>query len=243
MDITKLNDNELNRYQRQIIIPGFGEEAQTKLKHARVLVIGAGGLASPILKYLCSTGVGCLGLMDGDVVEISNLQRQIMYDDSDKGQYKVEVSARKLEEQNPDINIDCFNFRLTANNAIHLFDKYDLIIDACDNFETRYIICDAAQRANKPWIYASVFEWGGQVSVFNYKTKTQYVDLYPEAPVQVPLSDGQKIGVLPVVPGLIGMMQATEVIKIITGIGKVLDGELLLYNALDLSSMKLKIGK
>ena len=243
MDTTKLNHKELDRYHRQIILPDFGEEAQIKLKCARVLVIGAGGLASPLLKYLCSTGVGCIGLMDSDVVEISNLQRQIMFDDIDAGQYKVEVSTRKLQEQNPQIVIDNYNYRLTDENAVDLFLQYDLIIDACDNFETRYIICEAAQKANKTWIYASVFEYGGQVSVFNYKTKTQYSDLYPEAPEQVPLSDGIEIGVLPVVPGLIGLIQATEAIKIITGIGKILDGELLLYNALDLSSIKLKIGK
>ena len=243
MDIHKLGNKELERYHRQIILPGFGEEAQSKLKNARILVIGAGGLAAPILKYLCSTGIGCIGLMDGDSVEVSNLQRQIMYDECDKGEYKVEVSARKLKEQNPDIRVDQFNFRLTSNNAFELFKKYGLIIDACDNFETRYIICEAAQKANKTWIYASVFEYGGQISVFNYKTKTQYADLYPEAPEQIPLSDGKKLGVLPPVPGLIGMLQATEAIKIITGIGKILDGELLLYNALDLSSMKLKIGK
>lgn len=243
MDTHKLSDKDLSRYQRQIILPGFGEEAQSKLKNARVLVIGAGGLASPLLKYLCSTGIGCLGIMDGDVVEISNLQRQIMFDDIDAGQYKVEVSARKLQEQNPQIEIDRYNYRLTADNAVELFMKYDLIIDACDNFETRYSICEAAQKAERTWIYASVFEYGGQISVFNYKTKTQYSDLYPEAPEKLPLSDGKKVGVLPTVPGLIGMMQATEAIKIITGIGKILDGELLLYNALDLSSMKLRIGK
>ncbi|RXQ96092.1 HesA/MoeB/ThiF family protein [Ancylomarina salipaludis] len=243
MAITKLNHEELNRYQRQIILPDFGEEAQIKLKNASVLVIGAGGLASPILKYLCSTGVGRIGLMDGDVVEVSNLQRQIMYDESDAGQYKVEVSARKLKEQNPNIAVDCFNFRLTRDNAADLFEKYDLIIDACDNFETRYIICHAAQKAAKAWIYASVFEYGGQVSVFNHITQTQYSDLYPEAPDQIPLTDGEKIGVLPVVPGLIGLIQASEAIKIITGIGQILDGELLLYNALDLSCRKLKIGK
>ena len=241
MDTYKLSDKEQIRYHRQIILPGFGEEAQSKLKNARILVIGAGGLAAPILKYLCSSGIGCIGLMDGDIIETSNLQRQIMYDEKDVGQYKVEVSARKLKEQNPDIKVDQFNFRLTAGNAIELFKKYDLIIDACDNFETRYIICNASQKANKPWVYASVFEYGGQVSVFNYKSQAQYSDLYPEAPEQIPLSDGKKIGVLPVVPGLIGMMQATEAIKVITGIGKILDGELLLYNALDLSSMKLKI--
>ena len=243
MDTHKLSDKDISRYHRQIILPGFGEEAQSKLKNARILVIGAGGLAAPILKYLCSTGIGYIGLMDGDIVELSNLQRQIMYDECDKGQYKVEVSARKLKEQNPNISIDCFNYRLTADNGEDLFRQYDLIIDACDNFETRYIICEAAQKANKTWIYASVFEYGGQISVFNYKTKTQYSDLYPEAPDQIPLSDGKAIGVLPPVPGLIGMLQATEAIKIITGIGKILDGELLLYNALDLSSMKLKIGK
>ena len=243
MNTNKLNDSELKRYHRQIILPDFGETAQLKLKQARILVIGAGGLASPLLKYLCSTGVGNIGLMDGDVVEDSNLQRQIMYDECDKGQYKVEVSARKLKEQNPNIRIDLFNFKLTRDNAIELFKKYELIIDACDNFETRYIICNAAQKTNKPWVYASVFEYGGQVSVFNYKTKTQYCDLYPEAPEQFPLSDGKTIGVLPPVPGLIGMIQASEVIKIITGIGDILDGELLLYNALDLSSRKLKIGK
>jgi len=243
MNTNKLSDKERDRYHRQIILPGFGEEAQTKLKNARVLVIGAGGLASPLLKYLCSTGIGRIGIMDGDVVEVSNLQRQIMYDERDKGQYKVEVSARKLQEQNPQIKIDSYNYRLTDDNAVDLFLRYDLILDACDNFETRYLICSASQKAKRTWIYASVFEYAGQISVFNYKTKTQYSDLYPEAPDQVPLSDGKKIGVLPSVPGLIGMMQATEAIKIITGIGKILDGELLLYNALDLSSMKLKIGK
>ncbi|RZT93409.1 adenylyltransferase/sulfurtransferase [Ancylomarina subtilis] len=243
MDTYKLSDKERDRYQRQIILPDFGEEAQIKLKNASVLVIGAGGLASPLLKYLCSTGVGRIGIMDGDIVEVSNLQRQIMYDESDEGQYKVEVSAQKLKEQNPNITIDCFNYRLTKDNAVALFKKYDLIIDACDNFETRYIICRAAQKADKAWIFASVFEYGGQVSVFNYRTKTQYSDLYPEAPDQIPLTDGKKIGVLPVVPGLIGLIQATEAIKIITGIGKILDGELLLYNAMDLSSQKLKIGK
>lgn len=243
MDRYKLSDKERDRYQRQIILPGFGEEAQTKLKNARILVIGAGGLSSPLLKYLCSTGIGRIGLMDGDVVEISNLQRQIMFDDIDAGQYKVEVGARKLQEQNPQIVIDSYNYRLTNENAVDLFLQYDLIIDACDNFETRYIICKASQEAKRPWVYASVFEYGGQVSVFNYKTRTQYCDLYPEAPEKLPLSDGKKVGVLPTVPGLIGMMQATEAIKIITGIGKILDGELLLYNALDLSSLKLKIGK
>jgi len=243
MDTNTLNDKDLSRYHRQMILPDFGVEAQSKLKKARILVIGAGGLAAPILKYLCSTGIGCIGLMDGDIVEVSNLQRQIMYDECDKGLFKVEVSARKLKEQNPNISIDSFNYRLTADNAVDIFKQYDLIIDACDNFETRYLICDAAQKANKTWVYASVFEYGGQISVFNYKTKTQYRDLYPEAPDQIPLTDGKTIGVLPPVPGLIGMLQTTEAIKIITGIGKVLDGELLLYNTLDLSNMKLKIGK
>jgi len=243
MDTNTLNDKDLSRYHRQMILPDFGVEAQSKLKKARILVIGAGGLAAPILKYLCSTGIGCIGLMDGDIVEVSNLQRQIMYDECDKGLFKVEVSARKLKEQNPNISIDSFNYRLTADNAVDIFKQYDLIIDACDNFETRYLICEAAQKANKTWVYASVFEYGGQISVFNYKTKTQYRDLYPEAPDQIPLTDGKTIGVLPPVPGLIGMLQTTEAIKIITGIGKVLDGELLLYNALDLSNMKLKIGK
>ncbi len=243
MDTNTLNDKDLSRYHRQMILPDFGVEAQSKLKNARILVIGAGGLAAPILKYLCSTGIGCIGLMDGDIVEVSNLQRQIMYDECDKGLFKVEVSARKLKEQNPNISIDSFNYRLTADNAVDIFKQYDLIIDACDNFETRYLICEAAQKANKTWVYASVFEYGGQISVFNYKTKTQYRDLYPEAPDQIPLTDGKTIGVLPPVPGLIGMLQTTEAIKIITGIGKVLDGELLLYNALDLSNMKLKIGK
>ena len=241
MNTTKLNKDELERYHRQIILPDFGEATQLKLKQARILVIGAGGLASPILKYLCSSGIGCIGLMDGDIVEKSNLQRQIMFDEKDVAQYKVDVSARKLKEQNPDIRVDQFNFRLTSDNALELFEKYDLIIDACDNFETRYIICTAAQKAKKPWVYASVFEYSGQVSVFNHKSQTQYSDLYPEAPEQVPLSDGKSIAVLPPVPGLIGMLQATEAIKIITGIGETLDGELLLYNALDISSIKLTI--
>ncbi len=241
--MTELNIEEQNRYHRQIILPDFGEEAQLKLKQARILVIGSGGLASPLLKYLCSSGIGCLGIMDGDVIEVSNLQRQIMFDEKDKGQYKVDVSARKLKEQNPNIKIEAYNYRLSATNAVELFSQYDLIIDACDNFETRYIICKASQEASRPWVYASIFEYAGQLSVFNYKSQTQYSDLYPEAPSQVPLSDGKSIGVLPVLPGLIGLMQATEAIKMITGIGHVLDGELLLYNTLDLSSRKLRIGK
>jgi adenylyltransferase/sulfurtransferase len=236
-----LTEEEQKRYQRQIILPDFGKEAQTKLKDANILVVGAGGLASPLLKYLCSAGIGRIGLMDGDVVELSNLQRQIMYDEADKGQYKVTVSTRKLIDQNPQINIDSYNFRLNRDNAVDLFKQYDVIVDACDNFDTRYLISEAAQKAERPWIYGSVFEYGGQLSVFNFQSGIQYTDLYPEAPEQLPLSDGKQIGVLPVVPGIIGLMQATEAIKIITGIGKVLDGDLLLYNTLDHTTMKVKI--
>lgn len=241
MSYNRLTTDEMRRYQRQIILPDFGKESQERLKRSRILVVGAGGLASPILKYLCGSGVGCLGLMDGDLVDISNLPRQVMYDQKDRGSYKVTVSASKLREQNPDIEIVEYNFRLCNENAEGLMGEYDVVIDACDNFETRYLISRVAQKVGKPWVYGSVFEYGGQVSVFNYRSGTQYDHLYSEPPDEIPLTDGESIGVLSVVPGVIGLMQATEAIKIITGVGTVLDGDLLLYNALDLNCVRLAI--
>ena len=174
-----LTDKDKKRYHRQLILPEFGAEAQQKLKQASVLVIGAGGLGAPILKYLCSTGIGRLGFMDDDTVDVSNLQRQIIYKEQDKDQLKAVTGKRHLQELNSTIQIEAYPYRLTKENAGKLFAQYDIVIDACDNFKTRYLISEVAQQIHIPWIYGTVFEYGGQVSVFNGHNQVQYTDLYP----------------------------------------------------------------
>jgi adenylyltransferase/sulfurtransferase len=237
---------ELARYDRHIIIPEFGMKAQKKLKAARVLVIGSGGLGSPLLLYLAAAGVGTIGIIDFDVVDDSNLHRQVLFGVKEVGQTKVEAAKSRLQTLNPYINIDIYNSRLTSENAFALIQKYDLVADGTDNFPTRYLVNDACVLLDKPNVYASIFQFEGQISVFNYRNSKgelgpNYRDLYatPPPPGMVPsCAEG---GVLGVLPGIIGSLQALEVIKVITGVGDVLSERLFSFDALSFESRTFNI--
>lgn len=242
------SQEELSRYNRHITIPSFGIEAQTKLKNARVLVIGAGGLGSPVLLYLAAAGVGTIGIIDFDRVDDSNLQRQVLYGIEDLGQPKVEAAKKRLNELNPFIKIEIFNEILTNKNALKIFEGYDVIADGSDNFQTRYLVNDAAVILGIPLVYASILQFEGQLSVFNYTDKDSnvgpnYRDLYPTPPEAGSIPSCAEGGVLGVLPGIIGTLQATEVIKVITGIGELLAGKLMLFDALTMNSRVLKYAK
>lgn len=239
---------ELARYNRHIIIPEFGLEAQQKLKASSVLVIGSGGLGSPVLLYLAAAGVGTIGIVDFDIVDESNLQRQILYGVKQVGRHKVEAARERLLELNPYINIDIHNVQLTAKNALDIIKNYDVVADGTDNFPTRYLVNDACVILGKPNVYASIFQFEGQVSVFNFKaegkaTGPNYRDLYPAAPPPGLVPSCAEGGVLGVLPGIIGSMQANEVIKIITGIGEPLSGRFFVFDALSFQTRILNISK
>jgi len=229
-----LTEDELNRYQRQIIIPEIGEAGQEKLKGARVLVTGAGGLGSPVLMYLAAAGVGTIGIIDSDEVSTSNLQRQVIYNTGDITRLKAEAAAERISLLNPLITVNPFPIRLTEENADGLLGGYDIAVDCSDNFATRYLLSDATHNAGIPMVYGAVYQFMGQASVFNYKGGPSYRDLFPE---EMHLSGDNKTdppGVIGVLPGIIGSVQACEVIKIITGAGDILSGRLLQIDALSL---------
>lgn len=230
----------MSRYSRQIILPEFGEEGQRKLSQSSILMIGAGGLGSPALLYLAAAGVGRIGIIDGDTVDVSNLQRQILYRTSDEGKYKAEVAADQLRALNPDTHVDVYKEWLNKENALTLFEEYDLVIDGSDNFATRYLVNDACVILNKPLVYGAVFKFEGQVSVFNYQDGPTYRCLFPEAPEAGTVPNCSEIGVLGVLPGLVGTLQATEAIKVLTGMNGVLSGVLLTIDALSMQFQKLK---
>lgn len=239
---------ELARYNRHIIIPDFGIEAQQKLKAAKVLVIGSGGLGSPLLLYLAAAGVGTIGIVDFDVVDDSNLQRQVLFGVTEVGKPKVEAAKARLQSLNPHINIITYNTQLTSKNALELVSQYDVIADGTDNFPTRYLVNDASVLAGKPNVYASIFQFEGQVSVFNYTDKDgntgpNYRDLYPTPPPPGLVPNCAEGGVLGVLPGIIGSLQANEVIKIITGVGETLSGRFFVFDALTFETRTLKISK
>lgn len=231
------------KYKRHFSLPGFGIEGQKKLKASRVLVIGSGGLGCPILLYLAAAGVGKIGIVDYDTVDATNLQRQVLFQQSDVGKNKVELAAKKMKALNSFVEVELFNVRLTSQNALTIFEGYELIIDGTDNFPTRYLINDACVMLHKPFIYASIFRFEGQVSVFNYKDGPTYRDLYPQPPEPGSVPDCEEGGVLGVLPGIIGCIQANEALKILTGIGKPLSGRLLLFDALDMESRVIKLRK
>jgi len=238
--------NEFHRYSRQILLPGFGREAQEKLKLSKVLVIGAGGLGSPILLYLAAAGIGKLGILDFDVVDESNLQRQVLFTTPDVGKIKAELASEKIKALNPTIATQVYNAYLNSSNILEIFSGYDLVLDGSDNLPTRYLVNDACVILNMPLIYGAIFQFEGQVSVFNELMKDgsrgpNYRDLfpYPPPPEMVPsCSEGGVIGVL---PGIIGTMMANEAIKVITGIGVTLSGRLLMFDALEFTTRFLKI--
>ncbi|TRX27784.1 molybdopterin-synthase adenylyltransferase MoeB [Flavobacterium franklandianum] len=227
-----------NRYQRQIQLKEIGQEGQDKIAQAKVLVIGAGGLGCPALQYLAAAGVGKIGVVDFDVVEMSNLQRQVLYAVDDIGQSKAIMASKKLNLLNPEITIDIYNLQITNENALEILENYDIIIDGSDNFATRYLINDACVLLNKPLIYGAVLRFEGQIGIFNLadkitNIKTNYRDLFPKPPSLDSAISCNDVGVLGVIPGIIGTMQATEALKIITGVGKPLANKIISYNALE----------
>jgi adenylyltransferase/sulfurtransferase len=239
---------ELARYNRHIIIPGFGMEAQLKLKSAKVLVIGSGGLGSPVLLYLAAAGVGTLGIVDFDVVDDSNLQRQVVFGVESIGKPKVEAARDRLLALNPHLNIRLHNTHINSSNAIDIIKDYDVVADGTDNFPTRYLVNDACVLLGKPNIYASIFQFDGQVSVFNYVDSNgnrgpNYRDLYPTPPPPGLVPSCAEGGVLGVLPGIIGSLQALEVIKVITGVGETLSGKFFTFDALQFETRTFKIKK
>jgi adenylyltransferase/sulfurtransferase len=237
----KLSPQEIARYSRHLIMPEVALDGQKRLKAARVLLIGAGGLGSPLGLYLAAAGIGRIGLVDFDVVDFSNLQRQVLHGTPDVGRPKLESARDRLRAINPDIQLDLHPTRLTAVNALELFEPYDLIIDGTDNFPTRYLVNDACVLLKKPNVYGSIFRFDGQASVFHPPQGPCYRCLYPEPPPPGEVPSCAEGGVLGILPGLIGCIQATEAVKLILGKGEPLIGRLLLYDALKMSFREFKV--
>ena len=237
----ELTIDEVRRYSRHLIIPDVGMTGQKRLKNAKVLVIGAGGLGSPALLYLAAAGVGTLGIIDDDVVDESNLQRQIIHGQSDVGRPKVESAAASVAETNPFVTVIQHNARLDNDNVLEIFADYDLIVDGTDNFATRYLVNDAAVILGKPYVWGSIYRFEGQVSVFWAQEGPQYRDLYPEPPPPGMVPSCAEGGVLGVLCASIGSIMSTEAIKLITGIGDPLIGRLMVYDALEMRYTTLKI--
>jgi sulfur-carrier protein adenylyltransferase/sulfurtransferase len=239
---------ELERYSRHLIIPEFNIDGQRKLKSAKVLVVGTGGLGSPLLLYLTAAGVGTIGILDFDVVDETNLQRQVLFSTDDVGESKAKAAKKKLEKLNPYINLVVHETKLTSANALEIIKDYDLVADGTDNFATRYLVNDACVLLGKPNVYASIFRFEGQVSVFNYTdssgvTGPNYRDLFPSPPPPGLVPSCAEGGVIGVLPGIIGSLQANEVIKVITGVGEPLSGRLFLFDALAFETRVLKLAK
>jgi len=241
--LEKLTFQEQRRYNRHIMLPEIGVAGQEKLKAAKVLVIGAGGLGAPVLEYLCAAGVGTIGIMDDDVVDESNLQRQVLYEVKDIGKLKAIVASQRLYAQNPLIQVQVINTRFSKKNALKIASQFDILVDATDNYSTRYLLSDTAILLDIPLVHGSIYQFQGQITVFNYKKGPSYRCLYPDPPKRSESPDPGDVGILGVLPGIIGSIQANEVIKIIVGFGEVLSGKLLIFNALDLNSYKLDISK
>ena len=238
-----LSRDEILRYSRHLLIPEVGLEGQRKLKGSSALIIGTGGLGSPVSLYLAAAGIGRIGLVDYDVVDSSNLQRQVIHGTSTIGKLKVESAKAKLLDLNPDIQIDIYNEPYTSENALRIAKDYDIILDGTDNFPTRYLTNDVAVFLGKPNVYASIYRFDGQVSVFYAKEGPCYRCLFPEPPPPGLVPSCAEGGVLGVLPGTIGTLQATEALKVLLGIGEPLIGKLLLYNALDMSFDFVKLKK
>jgi adenylyltransferase/sulfurtransferase len=242
-DAVSLNNDEILRYSRHLIMPEVGMEGQKKLKAARVLCIGAGGLGSPLALYLTAAGVGTLGIVDFDVVDYTNLQRQVIHSTADVGRKKLDSAAEKLKAINPFVNLRPFETKLSSANALDLFRDFDIIADGTDNFPTRYLVNDACVLTGKPNVYGSIFRFEGQASVFATEQGPCYRCLYPEPPPPGLVPSCAEGGVLGILPGLVGLIQATEVIKLILGQGEPLVGRLLLVDALGMKFRELKLRK
>ncbi|MGB6980263.1 MAG: molybdopterin-synthase adenylyltransferase MoeB [Candidatus Acidiferrales bacterium] len=236
-----LSKEEVLRYSRHLIMPEVGMEGQLNLKQARVLCVGTGGLGAPLGLYLAAAGVGHLGLIDFDVVDTTNLQRQVLFGNGDVGRPKIEVAASRLRDLNPDIQIDTFETHLTSENALDILKDYDIIVDGTDNFPTRYLVNDACVLLGKPNVYGSIFRFEGQITIFGYPDGPCYRCLYPEPPPPGLVPSCAEGGVLGVLPGIVGTIQAAETLKLIIGKGEPLVGRLLLFDALAMRFRELKI--
>jgi len=240
---TSLSNEEILRYSRHLIMPEVGMEGQLKLKNAKVLLIGTGGLGAPLGLYLAAAGVGKLGLVDFDVVDFTNLQRQIAFGTADVGKSKAQAARARLSDLNPDIQIEAFETQLTSANALELFKDFDIIVDGTDNFPTRYLVNDACILLGKPNVYGSIFRFEGQITVFGMPDGPCYRCLYPEPPPPGLVPSCAEGGVLGVLPGIVGSIQAMETIKLILGRGDSLVGRLLLFDALGMKFRELKLRK
>ncbi|HEX7086657.1 MAG TPA: molybdopterin-synthase adenylyltransferase MoeB [Vicinamibacterales bacterium] len=238
-----LDADEIKRYSRHLILPEVGVEGQKKLKAARVLCIGAGGLGSPVAMYLAAAGVGTIGFVDFDVVDFSNLQRQILHGTSDVGRSKLESARDTIKDLNPNVNVELYNEALTSQNALRIFEGYDVIVDGTDNFPTRYLVNDACVLLGIPNAYGSIFRFEGQASVFGIKDGPCYRCLYPEPPPPGLVPSCAEGGVLGVLPGIVGCIQANETLKLILGIGEPLIGRFLIFDALRMKFRELKLRK
>src|SRR6478735_5826737 len=238
-----LTQPEYARYSRHIIMPEVGLDGQRRLKAAKVLVIGTGGLGSPLALYLAAAGVGTLGLVDFDVVDFTNLQRQVIHFTSDVGRPKLDSAREKIAAINPFVNVKTFNTKLTSENALQIFADFDIIVDGTDNFPTRFLVNDACVFTGKPNVYGSIFRFEGQASVFAAKDGPCYRCLYPEPPPPGLVPSCAEGGVLGILPGLVGLIQATETIKLIAGIGEPLIGRFMIYDALKMKFRELKLRK
>jgi len=236
-----LSHEEIARYSRHLILEDVGIEGQTKLKNSSVLCIGTGGLGSPLLMYLAAAGIGRIGLVDFDVVDASNLQRQIIHGTASVGQRKVISAKGRILDINPHVKVEIYEEPFTSENALKIGQNYDIIVDGTDNFPTRYLVNDACVLLGKPNVYGSIFKFEGQASVFNYQGGPNYRDLYPEPPPPGLVPSCAEGGVLGVLPGIIGTIQATETIKILLGIGTTLSGRLLLFDALQMKFRELRL--
>jgi molybdopterin/thiamine biosynthesis adenylyltransferase len=236
-------EEEVRRYARHVILPGIGGDGQRRLKEGRVLVIGAGGLGSPAAMYLAAAGVGTLGLVDFDDVEISNLQRQLLHDTDDVGRPKVDSAGDRLRDLNPNVEVIPHRVLLSSQNAFDILEPYDVVVDGTDNFPVRYLVNDATQMLGKPLVYGSIYQWEGQATVFLPGRETPcYRCLFPEPPPPGTVPSCAEGGVFGVLPGIIGSIQAVEAIKLIIGVGESLAGKLLLYDATrtEFTSVKLR---
>ena len=235
---------DINRYARHISLPQIGIKGQKSISNSNVLVIGAGGLGSPVILYLAAAGVGRIGIIDFDNVDISNLQRQVIHSNSAVGQNKAESAKERIEQLNPEVDVRIWKHRLTPENAMEIFqDGWDIVVDGTDNLPTRYLIDDLCSIIDLPWVYGSIYRFEGQVSVFNFNGGPSYRDLFPEPPPSESVPSCADGGVLGVLPGVIGSIQATEAIKMITGVGQLLSGKLLIYDAESMNFNRLNFEK
>ncbi|MBS4030003.1 MAG: molybdopterin-synthase adenylyltransferase MoeB [Clostridiales bacterium] len=238
-----LTNDQIIRYSRHILLPEMGGKGQEKLLSSKVLLIGAGGLGSPVALYLAAAGVGTLGIVDGDHVDLSNLQRQVIHATPDIGRLKVDSARETIAQINPDVRVVTYPEYITATNIGGILSEYDLVVDGCDNFATRYLVSDAAVIYKKPYVYGSILRLDGQAAVFNPPQGPCYRCIFPEAPPPGAVPSCQEAGVLGVLPGLLGVIQATEALKMLLGIGEPLIGRLLLVDALYMEFTEAKVAR